>query len=92
MTRILLTLLCGLVLTGCSRGDLREVAENVRVRAEGVGAQAEARRMNARMEAAGDGGYASVQMPEPPKAEPEKAAEPEKPKPPPTVYVVVPVS
>lgn len=91
MTRILLALACGLILAGCSRGSLQEMAENVRVRAEGIGAQAEARRMDARMAAAGDGGYASVQLPEPPKAEPEKAPEPEKKKPQP-VYVVVPIS
>jgi hypothetical protein len=91
MTRILLTLLCGSMLVGCSRTDVREMAENVRIQAEGIGAQAEIRRQNARMDAAGDGGYGGVQPP-PKEIEPEKAAEPEKAKAPPPqpVYVVVP--
>lgn len=93
MTRILLTLLCGTMLVGCSRTDVREMAENVRIQAEGIGAQAEIRRQNARMDAAGDGGYGTVQMPPKEEAAPEKAAEAEKakaPPPPPPVYVVVP--
>lgn len=96
MSRILLalsltTVVAG-VLAGCSRTDLREMAEGVRVQAEGMGADAELRRETARIAAMGDGGYGTAQVPAPAAPEPEKAAAaPEKARPAPTpVYVVVP--
>ena len=93
MTRILLVLLCGSLLSACSVGDLRQMAEGVRIQAEGAGALAEARRADARMEAAGGEGYGTASVVPAQGAEPEKAAAPEKEKaapPPPPVYVVVP--
>ena len=77
MTRILLALLCGSVLAGCSRSDVLELAEGIRIRAEGIGAQAEIRREYAALAAVGDGDYGTVRTVDQ-TPEPEKAAETEK--------------
>jgi hypothetical protein len=92
MTRVVLMLMCALAVAGCSGNDVREMAENVRIRAEGAGARAESRRMDVRASMSGvEDGYRGVQLPDPPKPPPEKKVEPEK-KPPPPIYVVVPAS
>ncbi len=92
MTRVLLLLICGSMLAGCSRDGVREVAEGIRIRAEGIGAEAEIRRQDARMAAMDDGGYGTAMVPPRPEAvEPEEAPAPEKKAPPPQpTYVVIP--
>jgi hypothetical protein len=89
-----LLLLC-VALAGCSRGDLTTLAENVRIRAENIGAEAEFRRQTA-LSASQEHGTIYVPQEKEGLAQPadaEKAA-PEKkaPPPPPTVYVIVPAS
>lgn len=105
MNRLAILLLIAAGLAGCSVQDLRRAAENVRVRAEGIGAQAEAERSD-RILAEGGGGTAyreaageeSLQQPgigEPGAQGPvEPAAQASTPAPPPQqpIYVIVPAS
>jgi hypothetical protein len=99
MTRLLTLLLLAAGLSGCSMRDVRQTAENIRVRAEGIGAAAEAERSDRLLAQNGGTLYRdapqeeeSLQLPgqgeEAPAAE--AAAPAEKAAPPPPIYVIIP--
>lgn len=92
MNRAFLALLCGSLLGGCSDGGVTEVAENIRIQAEGAGARSSFRRESSRSSQISQvsDGVQSYTVPQGAQAapEPKKAPVPEK-KPQP-VYVVVP--
>lgn len=101
MTRAMLILVCGLVLTACSGGDVQQMAENVRIRAEGVGARTEAERSDRKLAEAGGTVYREAPQEEAVGAQGERtaagaeAAIPEEkapPPPPPPIYVIVPAN
>jgi hypothetical protein len=100
MTRLLTLLLLAASLSGCSMRDVRQTAENIRVRAEGIGAAAEAERSDRLLAQNGGTLYRdapqdeeeSLQLPGQAEAgaSAEAAAPAEKVAPPPPVYVIVP--
>lgn len=97
MSRLSLLMLIAASLAGCSVQDTRQMAENIRVRAEGFGARVEAERSDRKL---AEGGTAYREAPQeealkpkddPAEAEAEAATK-EKAPPPPPVYVVVPAN
>lgn len=98
---LILFLVAAAGLAGCSVQDVRQTAENVRIRAEGIGAQAEAERSDRLIAQGGGTAYRevpqedSLQQPaepgtaETPAGAPAAAAAPAPP-PPQPVYVIVP--